>query len=154
MGDAFRKEKVKTMKKLRSKKLIALVLVATLLFSITLTAHASWYGFVNDVVILEGGVIISDEEYVGANVGGDVWTYVTPSYTMFEGKPYTLTIEKKGWWAWQWDVVATTTGYFGSKATAKAYNVGDGRYRFVVTYDGSLKGNGVYVNKFESYSWD
>ncbi len=153
-GNAFRKEKVKSMKKSRSKKLVALVLVTTLLFSISLTAQASWYGFVNDVAIYSGGNIISDEEYVGTNVGGDIWTYTNEAHTMFNGKSYTLTIEKKGWWAWQWDTVATEKGIFGQKSTIKAYNVGDGRYRFVITFNGSLSEPGVYVNKFESYSWD
>ncbi len=144
----------KILAKLRNKKVIALVLATTLLCCTSLTAFASWYGFSHDVTILGGDNILYDAEYTGTNVGGDVWTSVDTAHIAYEGKPYTFYIQKKGWWVWQWDTVASETCYYGRQGTVKAYNCGDGRYRFVLKASDFLKDEGITAYKFESYSWD
>lgn len=138
----------------RRKKVVAIILAVTMIFGTAITAQASWYGFVHNVNLTsQGYTYLYEADYEGANIGADVWTAVDPGFVAFDGLTYTLQIQKKGWWVWQWDTVATTKGVFGEQSSIYAYNVGDGRYRFVI-YTNLDFTEGVYATKFESYSWD
>lgn len=144
----------KILTKIRNRKLVALVLATTLVACMAITAHASSYSFSHNVNILsEGDTVVYDAEYDGNNIRVNVSTAVDYAHSAFNGKPYTLQIQKKGWWLWQWDVVATKTCYFGQDANLAAYDVGSGRYRVVIS-NNYIFNSGVYVTDFSSNSWD
>lgn len=139
--------------KIRKSKFVALVIAATLICCIAPTAYASSYSFSHNVdIVSEGDTIVYDAEYDGDNIRVTVSTGVDYSHGAFNGKPYTLEIQKKGWWIWQWDTVATKTCYLGQDASLAAYNVGSGRYRVVIR-NNYIFSSGVYITSFSSTSW-
>lgn len=144
----------KILTNIRNRKLVALVLATTLMCCMAITVHASSYSFSHQVnIVSEGDTIVHDAEYDGNNISVNVSTAVDYSHSAFNGKPYTLEIQKKGWWLWQWDTVASKTCYFGQDVNLASYNVGSGRYR-VVIHNNYIFNSGVYVTDFSSNSWN
>ena len=139
--------------KFRHRKLIALFLATTLICCMAITAHASSYSFSHNVDIRsQGSTTVHEAEYDGNNIRVNVSTAVDTAHSAFNGKAYTLQIQKKGWWVWQWDTVATKTCYFGQDASLASYGGGSGRYR-VVIQNNYVYNSGVYVTSFSSNSW-